>query len=726
MHKSQKCLIIGLMFAFTMIGCSKFDSSNAALPATPEKEVVTVEEIDPGKTTSETDIPVERDFPLNTKVGPCEDFYEYVCRPALDNFELPSDRSRWTFAFSDSAERLMRVKKEHLANSNMSTATKRAKQYLNFYQSCMNVDARAKEELRTVSTTIRSFDTLKAANKPKEALLNLLGRNSLTANASLVSIGAENNQKNSNVMDLIFDVDVRSLPDRSYYAMAEVMKDYEAMVALFFTSLGISDAEVRAHKLVEFEKAFAQVYPTRAEMREVWTKEDAGITRSEIKTLYPNLKMDAILAQVPNSTFIRHLFPEVYAFMNENLENMSFEEIRDLVLFVNLKGDLNKAYPQFYNAYRAFQVRHLGVPPVEAALDEQCTETTMGAFAKEMDEALYEQVFPNFPEDKFRSLVEKIRQTMDSKLQSNSWLKPETKTLALEKLRSIRMQVVKPQVEKDWDFLPLAKYKSTKYLKNIQTLSLANQEITLQKLKAAADKDKWSMNPLMVNAYYNPSESKFVMPVGILQYPFFDTTASDFVNLGAVGMVVGHEVGHSFDDEGSKFDKDGNINPWMSEEDLENLNTLAKRLDVQMVAACKAAIDDLENLTVEDGSPMPSKEELYKNCENPGETDKNYADLTRGENMGDLSGMHFAYETAFPGGAGSAQDKQKFFIQYGKVWCTKMRRGEYLKRMKTDPHAQVPMRTNEPIKHLNGFYEAFQCQPGDKMYIPENERLNIW
>ncbi len=197
--------------------------------------------------------------------------------------------------------------------------------------------------------------------------------------------------------------------------------------------------------------------------------------------------------------------------------------------------------------------------------------------------------------------------------------------------------------------------------------------------------------PLTVNAGYSPSDNKFMMPIGILQYPFFDREGSLLENLGAVGVVIGHELGHGIDDQGSKYDENGELRDWMSSADLENLSSRGQKM-----------IDQFDKI---------------------GHNGQN----TLGENIADLVGITFAYRAAFPNPSlASTKDKQTFFISYARLWCNVTRPGAEEEKLKTDPHSLGWARINEQVKHQKGFAEAFSCKPGDPMTLPESERITIW
>jgi len=216
-----------------------------------------------------------------------------------------------------------------------------------------------------------------------------------------------------------------------------------------------------------------------------------------------------------------------------------------------------------------------------------------------------------------------------------------------------------------------------------------------ERLGKPRNRDRWSMSPLTVNAYYSASDNKFVMPLGILQYPFYDPAAPDHVNLGAVGAVIGHELGHGIDDKGSKFDNQGRLKQWMSEKDLTEFKKRTEGLVNQFDAI--------------------------------GHNGK----LTLGENIGDLVGLTFGYKTAFSMASGSevippASAKRAFFTQYARAWCGVVRPKMAELLLKTDPHSAVKARVNEQVKHQVGFKEAFGCSDSDKMVLKAAERISVW
>ncbi len=240
----------------------------------------------------------------------------------------------------------------------------------------------------------------------------------------------------------------------------------------------------------------------------------------------------------------------------------------------------------------------------------------------------------------------------------------------------------------------MAKYNPKKYIHNQDLLSENLTKREFDRLGKPVDKTIWYTGPLTVNAYYSPTSNKFVMPAGILQYPFYDPQLPEWVNLGAVGAVVGHELGHGVDDQGSKYDENGKVRQWMTSKDVQ----MFKKRGEKMIAQFKAAGHNGE--------------------------------LTLGENIGDLVGVTFALNAAkkvMPvDPVGRQQAMKGFFLQWARAWCGVMRPKQIEMRLKTDPHALVWERVNQQMKHQPDFHQVYSCKAGDKLFLPKEEQITIW
>ncbi len=646
----------------------------------------------PGDQPASSVIPDKREFPVNSLAKPCDGFYEYACAVPISRFQLREDRSRHIFSINDSAERILTAKKNKLgAMATAADLTPRAKQLRDSYQACMDVSSRQGEERALVKDTVE----LAAGLKSRPAWLAFLGRHIVQAETSFVGASVDADLRDPAKFDLSVIPSAMTLPAKEYYEDAAVVADLQALVQAFFETVGVSDAVARAKAVVDFEKAFAASFPAMSEMRDRDSNTKYYTDRTDLEAKYPALSLGLLLDKVPDATGIRNFLPESSAELNRLLTESAVEDLRSVYLFHALSSKLMDAYPDYFNKRLAFQNKHLGGPPVLPPRDERCTTQVMDTFAKELDAELIGALFPDFPRDRFETLVNKVREAIIRRIKANTWLTAAGREGVLKKVNAARMQLVSPVNDTEWDFVAVAEYDPKAPLANQKKRSQLVLDKDLANLGQPRDWSRWSMGPLTVNAYYSPPDNKFVMLQGILQYPFFDKTMSDVETLGAVGMVVGHELGHGFDDNGFKYNQNGKLEDWVPAEDV-------------------AQFKQRTALLVDQFNPIGGK------------TNTTYGKLTLGENIADTAGLGFAYEAAFPNNIGTAEDKKAFYLQYARVWCGVMRPKEYEKRLRTDPHAQTQSRVDEPLKHQAGFYEAYGCKAGDKMYRPPEQRMVLW
>ena len=651
------------------------------------KKLITIVGLCVANLANAAKVPEKRNFPLSKKIKACDNFYGYVCSEVVDNFTLPADKSKYVFSFTDSYERLLEKKKTYLSNlAKKKNLSKRSLQMKNTYLACMNEKARAVEEKSYVAAYV---NMMRKVRNHKD-FLALQNKMRAQGAYSYLYFGDIANQDNSDYKDLYFMTDLLTLPEKTYYEDDKIVAALEDLYASFFSEIKYGDNPKKlAAKVVTFEKKFAKDYPLARDFRELFSKKMLVSKNSLLKT-YPNLGLDQELQKLDAKTKVRSITPKSYAELDKQMMSGNLETMKAHYLYHALSGDMDDAYKQYYKKKFDFKKKYLGGPEKRSERNKRCTELVMGRFGKELDYELIDVLFPKFDSEKVVKLAEKVRQSIVEGIKSNNWLSKAGKKGAIEKISSAKLHLVKPDRLEDWDFKPLAEYSPTNPINNDLVLSKKLRTKMFAELAEKRNKNKWWMSPLTVNAYYSPSDNKFVLPQGILQYPFFDQTISDVANLGAMGVVVGHELGHGIDDKGAKYDAKGGLNQWMSDEDLENFKKRGFFL-----------VDQFDKVG-HDGK------------------------LTLGENIGDLTGLTFAYNAAFAKEKASRKEKQDFFIQYARLWCGKIRDVYVKKLLKTDPHALGWERVNQQVIHQDGFYEAFSCKKQDKMYIEKSKRIKIW
>lgn len=642
-------------------------------------------------TEPSSEIPDRRDFPVNEALNPCQDFHQYVCSNVESSFKLHPDRSAHVFSGHDSVERLLLQKMNFFKNiENEKNLPPRALQVKNYYSACMNEQQGAAEEKNFIQKQMAELRSLKSTDE----LFKYDLENMLSGRGSLLNFGNNPSLSNSDIYDLVLVASFMGLPDHDYYNNTELVEDYKKLRISFFQILEpATDTEVlrqRVEKMFDLEKEFIAIYP-RIEIRRKRWSEKHDITQEEFVKLYPALTIDKLLLQIPNNTRISIPYPEALSFYNQTIATGSIETLKDIYAYSNLSELMDDAYPLFFKQKFDFQKKYFGGADERSSRQERCTKATQNAFNMELDHLLIDRIFPNFPSEKVQKLADLVRQSILTGLKNNTWLSMDAKKEALLKMATARLQLVKPTTDLEWNFNLVRQYTVDRKILNSEILGKAQGDKAFQELKGPVNKEAWSMGPLTVNASYTRSDNKFMMPIGILQYPFFDREGSLLENLGAVGVVIGHELGHGIDDQGSKYDEKGELRDWMSSADLENFSRRGQKMIEQF-------------------------DKIGHNGQN-----------TLGENVADLVGITFAYGAAFPNPTlASIVDKQKFFISYARLWCNVIKPGAEEERIKTDPHSLGWARINEQVKHQKGFAEAFSCKPGDPMTLPESERITIW
>ncbi len=633
-------------------------------------------------------IPEKRDFTLSKKISPCEDFHKYVCSDVESKFKLPADRERWTFSFTDIAEKLLHSKKQFFSNiKNYTPQSERGQQFKDVYLACMNDKASKAEEISSIEAEKKQL----SAVKTWEELANLSQERIDQGKPSIVEFFSEANKENPLKNDAFLVADMRTLPERSYYENKALMKDFEKILVDFFKTIKVDQPQQRAKWVIDFESALAMKYPLPKDMRERFTQK-RDIDKKEFLKKYPNLKMDRFMARLPNKTILIDLVPESNEFINNALATLPIEQLKSVYMFHSMEGYLDDAYPQFFNKFFQFRHKYLGGPAKRPPRDERCTKLAMNEFGMELDYELINILFPNFPQERMVQVGENVRKSIIAGLQKNTWLESSTRKEAIKKIEKAKLYLVKPQTDKDWDFITIQKYSLDRPYENASLYKKARTEKQIKELSEDRNPSRWEyMSPLVVNAYYNPPDNKFVLPLGILQFPFFDPSVSDIENIAAIGTVVGHELGHGVDDQGSQYDYQGKVRKWFTDKDLTTFQARGAKFVAQF--------DKIGH----DGK------------------------LTLGENIGDHVGLTFSYNAAFPDAAkATTEDKQKFFVAYARMWCNVATPSYITRQLKTDPHSLGKERINQQVIHIDGFYEAFSCKKGDKMFVDAGDRIRVW
>jgi putative endopeptidase len=643
--------------------------------------------------------PAEREFPLSKKVKPCDDFYEYVCAEVKNNFTLPDDRSEYDFTFNDPFERLLAAKKNYLDFLLQKThLTARQKTLKTNYAACLNEPARAQEEKQFVAKEVALITSLSDLHQ----LQVLMSQRMLTpgysiAGADFISEDITNREK--------FAVEFKgiqaTIPEVSYYQDPTVRDGFKKLLTAFFTTIGRDNPESRAQKVLELETQIATIKPTPADMRPREASTKYFVNRDEFVAKNPALMLQPVVDKIPKDMKIYDLTPEITQLTNELLTHGDLETLKDFILFHSVSKKMDEGYPDYFAVRFQFN-QLLGGSVQRPELHERCASFMDEAFEFELSAEILPLIFAGDTQGKVEAIAKKIQATKLEEIKEAKWISDEGRKGALAKMKKLSLMIFKPKATKDWPFNGTgAAYKETTYIQNEMNREAANLARDLKKMKLKRNHEEWHMSPTTINAYYSPTENQFVLPAAIFQTPFYIEGAPEYLNIGSIGSVTGHEIGHSIDDQGANFDANGEVNQWLSDADLKEFHKLADD-----------KLTRLFDSIVVNGIPHNGKLEI-------------------GENIGDNVGLRSAYRTAFSSSTKVKPEelkrmKQLFFQQYARTWCYVARPKAIESQLKMDPHAAGEGRVNGQVVQIDGFYEAYSCKQGDKMYVAPEDRVKIW
>jgi putative endopeptidase len=428
------------------------------------------------------------------------------------------------------------------------------------------------------------------------------------------------------------------------------------------------------------------------------------MTLTSFAATAPDLNAGRYVVEIgsPAVTDLNVVAPDFFPAMNRTIDSTDLGTIRDYLRF-HLADSFAMRLPHAFDDENFdFYGRKLTGTPQQQARWKRCVQATDGSLGEALGQLYVEKYFtPDMKASTLRE-VHDIEAAMGRDIEQIDWMSPDTKAKAKEKLHEVADKIGYPDKWRDYSKLEI---KADDLIGNQRRVARFALDYQLGKLGKPVDRTEWGMTPQTVNAYYNPGMNEIVFPAAILQPPFFDLKADDAVNYGGIGAVIGHEIGHGFDDQGSKYDGDGNLKDWWTAEDKKEFQKRTKAL--------------IEQYNAFEPQQLPGQH-------------VNGA-LTIGENIGDLGGLtiaHKAYMISLKGKDSPTIDgftgPQRFFIGWAQVWRTKFRDAALARRLATDPHSPAEFRCNGVVRNLTEFYEAFGVKEGDKLWLPPKDRVRIW
>ena len=649
---------------------------------------------------------------MDLTVKPSDNFFRFVNGTWLDKTEIPKDKTRW----GSFDELRQNTDKDVLAI--LAEATKGGKykptsdqgKAIIMYQSALDTVARNKQGIAPLKPYLAQIDAVKNVADLQKLMMQTEAEGGSVGFFG-VGVGADEKDSNRNVVSL--GPGSLGLPDRDYYVSEdadskEKRAKYAVHVAKMLQFFGASPAAAQADadKILALEIQMSVPRLDRVERRDSKIQYNPTAI-AELNALTPAIdwsdylkgvgfaKVDTIIVTQPK--YMKGL----QTLFTEN----NVDAWKAYMRWMLLRGAAGQLSTEIETANWEFYGKALTGAIKQRPRNEKALQVVNGTVGEALGKLYVDKMFPAEAKDKAYKMIKNVMRAYEMRINNLTWMSPETKTKAVEKLNKLTIKIGYPDKWEDYSTLDVkSAANGGSYFENLRAVSKWGWAKDLDKLGKPVDKTEWGMSPQTVNAYYNPSYNEIVFPAAILQPPFYDYKADEAVNYGGIGAVIGHEISHGFDDQGATYNADGNLIDWWTEADLKQFTDLGTALADQY-----SALEPLPGIHV-DGK------------------------FTLGENIGDLGGINAAYdglqlylkENGNPGLIDGYTPEQRLFISWATIWRSKIRDEALKNQVKTDPHSPGMYRAYVPLLNLESFQSAFNIKEGDGMFVAPDKQVKIW
>ena len=654
---------------------------------------------------------------MDQTVAPKDDFFRFVNGTWLDQTAIPDDKTRWgsfdelrEMTRADVMEILENAataasKKPDNSNSIEKTDQEKA---IGLYRLILDVEGRNAKGLKPLDPFLERIDALSSL----QDLQSYLIATEPYGGGGIISfwVWADDKDSNKNVAHL--GAGPVGLPDRDYYlnddeASLEIKSQYEAHIQKMMALVGFSEEKAKSfsENVLDLETQMAAARLDKVSRRDP-RKTYNPMTVSELQKTANTFDWKAYFSGIgvaEESIVVSD--KGYYQALDKMLTENSLGAWKDYLKWTLVNEAAGYLTEEMDRMNWEFYGKTLRGAEAQEPLNERAIQTVNWTLGEAMGKLYVDEKFPPEAKQQMEELVHNLVRAYTNRINALPWMDEATKAKAIEKLTKMTVKVGYPDTWKDYGKLRFKDVENKgSYFDAMLAIAKFNFEEDLEDLKKPVDKTQWFMAPQIVNAYYNPSYNEIVFPAAILQPPFFNFHADAAVNYGGIGAVIGHEISHGFDDSGADYDADGNLENWWTDEDLEQFNSLGDKLADQY-----SAIEVLPDVFIN-------------------------GKFTLGENIGDLGGVNAAYDAlqlhhadhGKPEAIDGFTAEQRFFISWATVWRTKIREEALKNQVRTDPHSPGVQRAVQTLKNVDAFYEAFQIQEQDSMYISSDERVYIW
>ncbi|HYZ48288.1 MAG TPA: M13-type metalloendopeptidase [Sphingomonas sp.] len=639
---------------------------------------------------------------MDRTTAPGDDFYKFANGKWDETTPIPADRSSWGGfgVLRDLSDQRTRGVIEQAAASKGAPGSN-AQKVGDFYASFMD---EAAIEAKGLAPVKPELDAIAALKTPAD-LARWMGDANRSGVTVPIDLEIEQDLKDNSKYAVYLNQGGLGLPDRDYYLddsnpkFVEARTKYKAHVAAMLKLAGIADADAKAERIFGLETKIARTHWTRAQSRQV-EKLYNPVAATELATKMPGLDWSRYLAAAGVSMPVLVVAqPSAVSGTAALIASEPMEVWKDYLTYHTLSSAAPLLPKAFVTEDFAFKGTTLAGTPQLKERWKRGVDLVNGGMGEAVGQLYVAKYFPPEAKAKAEQLVRNLIAAMDVRLQKLEWMAPETKAKAREKLAAFTYKIGYPDKWRDYSKLEIR--PGDAYGNALRATRFEYQR-NLDKIGKPVDRTEWGMTPMTVNAYANPLMNEVVFPAAILQPPFFDPNADDAINYGGIGAVIGHEISHHFDDQGRKFDKNGNLADWWTPQDVERFKAYTDRVVAQYGGY----------------EPLPGK---HVNGE-----------LTLGENMADLAGVNVAYDAykiSLGGKPAPVIDgwtgDQRFFLGYAQVWRSKYREPFALQLLTTDPHTLGNWRPYV-VRNLDAWYTAFDVKPGSKYYLAPDQRIKVW
>ena len=643
---------------------------------------------------------------MDNTIVPGDDFFKYVNGSWMDSNEIPAEYSQYgafTELYENNQEQLKSLIEEVSKNTDIAQGSV-AQKIRDLYNSGMDTVSIEEAGINAIADELFEISKLSTIAEVQ----NYIAKMHRTGISPLFYFYAEADQENSSMTIANIYQGGLGLPDVDYYinndeSSTKLRADYKDHLTKMFILKGDDEenAQNEASVVINIETELAKVSKSRLERRDP----NANFNKmgvSELTDISPDFNWNSYFANLGLSSpgDINVAQPDFFAGVSKLMTNTSVEDWK-----VYLTWNILDSYASYLNSdivnqnFEFYGKVLSGTQEIQPRW-KRVLSNTSGRLGEAIGQLYVEKYFPEESKQRMLELVENLRISFADRIQNLDWMSEETKKKALEKLERITVKIGYPDVWKDYTALKIV---PDNYAQNVRNSKEFEFKFDINKVGKPVDKNEWGMTPQTVNAYYNPSANEIVFPAAILQPPFFNKDADDAVNYGAIGVVIGHEMTHGFDDQGRKYDKEGNLNDWWTEEDA-----------VLFEKKTALLVEQYNNYKILDTLNVDGN-------------------LTLGENIADVGGLNIAYnalQKSYNGNIPAAIDglssDQRFFIGYAQVWRQNIRDKELMRRLKVDVHSPGDARVNIPPFNLDVFVNAFDVKEDNELFIPVVSRANIW